>query len=155
MALSDKGAYMQVIGSLMRSPSLLGEGLASSITKDDFDNRFLQSIFISINNLYTNGATSISVVDVDNYLREYDLLAADFKKGNGIQYLQDCEDVVQEGNFEYYCERMKKFSALRALDKMGYDVSTIYNDKILRPLIKTLNKSKSLTKCQLMICLAM
>ena len=133
MALSDKNAYMQVIGSLMKTPALLSEGIANSLIEDDFDTRLLKSIFIAIRNLYTNGAKIVSVVDVDNYLRGYEPLGTYFKSDSGIQYIQDCEDIVQEENFEYYCNRVKKFSALRALTKIGYDVTHIYNDKTNDP----------------------
>lgn len=124
---------MQVIGSLMRNPTLLGEGLASSLTVEDFDSNLLRAVFTSINNLSKNGARTISVIDVDNYLRDYPALGAAFKSGNGIQYLQDCDDVAQEGNFDYYCERVKKFSALRSLSKAGFDVSHIYSDELSDP----------------------
>lgn len=133
MALSDKNAYMQVIGTLMKNPSLLNEGIANSLNEDDFDTRLLKSIYIAIRNLQMNGARIVSVVDVDNYLRGYEPLGTYFKNDNGIQYLQDCEDIVQEENFEYYCVRVKKFSALRALSKIGYDISHIYDEKIIDP----------------------
>jgi len=133
LALSDKNAYMQVIGTLMKNPSLLNEGIANSLNEDDFDTRLLKSIYIAIRNLQMNGARIVSVVDVDNYLRGYEPLGTYFKNDNGIQYLQDCEDIVQEENFEYYCVRVKKFSALRALSKIGYDISHIYDEKIIDP----------------------
>lgn len=124
---------MQVIGTLMKNPSLLNEGIANSLNEDDFDTRLLKSIYIAIRNLQMNGARIVSVVDVDNYLRGYEPLGTYFKNDNGIQYLQDCEDIVQEENFEYYCVRVKKFSALRALSKIGYDISHIYDEKIIDP----------------------
>jgi len=133
LALSDKNAYMQVIGTLMKNPSLLNEGIANSLNEDDFDTRLLKSIYIAIRNLQMNGARIVSVVDIDNYLRGYEPLGTYFKNDNGIQYLQDCEDIVQEENFEYYCVRVKKFSALRALSKIGYDISHIYDEKIIDP----------------------
>lgn len=134
MALSDKNAYMQTIGGLMLSPSLLDEGIANSLTEDDFDTRLLKSIFVAIKNLQTNGAKTIGVVDIDNYLRGYEPLGTYFKNDGGIQYLQDCEDITQEGNFEYYCTRVKKFSALRALKGIGYDISHIYDESVLDPV---------------------
>ena len=133
MALSDKNAYMQVIGSLLTRPSLLDEGIGHALNQDDFDTKLLQTLFISIYNLYKNGAKSLSVIDIDNYLRDYPPLADIFNKQGGIQYLQDATDISLEANFDYYCERVKKFSALRALKAEGIDIDDLYNDKETDP----------------------
>ena len=133
MALSDKNAYMQVIGTLMRAPYLLKEGVGGSLDENDFDTRLLQSIYIAIRNLQDAGAQKVGVIDIDNYLRGYEPLGTYFKNDNGIVYLQDCEEVAQEDNFEYYCTRVKKFSALRSLEKIGYNIAHIYNEKETDP----------------------
>lgn len=130
--LVDKNAYMQVLGSLLKQPALISE-VGLSLTESDFDTRFLKSIFGAIKNLLSGEALSVSIIDIDNYLQQYDVLYAEFQRGNGIQYLQDCEDLAQVSNFKYYRERVRKFSALRALVKAGFNVDSIYKEDINNP----------------------
>lgn len=125
---------MQVIGSLILRPSLLDEGIGHSLAQEDFDTKLLQAIFTAIHNLYKNGAQNISVVEVDTYLRDYPPLAQIFDRQNGITYIQDAVDTAQEANFSYYCERLKKFSALRALEAAGINIDDLYCDNETDPV---------------------
>lgn len=129
MEFVDKYAITQVIGCLIRSPLLYNE-VSQDLSVDDFDSKLTRSIYMAINNLYQQGADKVSVIDIDNYLQSYDGIYANFKNQQGITYLQDCEDVAQLENFDYYFRRVKKFSALRKLHKSGIDVSDIYSDAI-------------------------
>lgn len=124
---------MQVIGSIMKKPALLQEGLAASLKESDFDTKLLKVVFRSIYAL-SKSLEIITVIDVDNYVKEYPILEQEFINNNGVQFLQDCEDIAQEGNFHYYCERVKKFSALRVLKARGVDISFIYDDRITDPI---------------------
>ena len=125
--LVDKNAIMQVIGCLIRNPLLFSE-VGNNLNIDDFDNNLTKSIFNAIYNLYQLGADKVNVVDIDNYLQQYGGVYSNFQKENGIVYLQDCYELAQVENFQYYFNRLKKFSALRKLNKSGIDVSDIYDD---------------------------
>lgn len=127
-SLSDKNAIMQIIGSLMKSPFLLYDS-KYIFTKKDFDTPLARNIYIAITNMvFDNKLESINIVDIDNYFQQNEASYENFKKQNGIQYLNDCMEVNNLNNFDYYYNRMKKLSALRALKSDGFDISRIYNE---------------------------
>lgn len=131
--LSDKNAILQVIGSLMKKPSLLSEKDKYNLQPSDFESRFERYIFIAILNSYTNGAQSLSEIDIDNYLMEHKDQYLLFQQNNGISYLQDALDMSAPENFEYYYNRIKKFNCLKDLKKSGFDISEFYEENELNP----------------------
>ncbi len=133
-AIYDKNAIMQVIGSLLHNPMLFIEIGNKGLTEEDFDTKLTKSIFYSIYNLYVLGADRITIIDVDNYLKSYEVLYNNFTKKSGLSYLNDCYELAQIDNFQYYYNRVKKFSALNALLKQGFDISEIYNENEENPI---------------------
>lgn len=131
--LSDKNAVLQVIGSLMKKPSLLSEKDKYNLQPNDFESRFERYIFIAILNSYNNGAQTLSEIDIDNYLMEHKDQYLLFQQNNGISYLQDALDMSTPENFEYYYNRIKKFNCLRDLKKSGFDISEFYEENELNP----------------------
>lgn len=131
--LSDKNAILQVIGSLMKKPSLLSEKDKYNLQPSDFESRFERYIFIAILNSYTNGAQTLSEIDIDNYLMEHKDQYLLFQQNNGISYLQDALDMSTPENFEYYYNRIKKFNCLKDLKKSGFDISEFYEENELNP----------------------
>jgi replicative DNA helicase len=109
----------------------MGEIAKYALIPEDFNDKFTRSIFSAIHNLFQTGATTITPVDIDNYLSNYDLLFKEFEKNGGINYLQDCEDLSQTENFDYYYNRVKKLSALRRLKESGFNISKVYPDNII------------------------
>lgn len=128
--LTDKNSIIQIFGSLMKNPLLLAETDKYILSLEDFSNSFEKYIFSAIYNLYQMGAQKISVIDIDSYLENHEVSYEIFKKNNGIEYLNDCEDLSQLDNFKYYYTRLKKINVLRDLQKMGYDTSKIYSEDI-------------------------
>ena len=131
--LSDKNAVLQVIGSLMKKPSLLSEKDKYNLQPSDFESRFERYIFIAILNSYNNGAQTLSEIDIDNYLMEHKDQYLLFQQNNGISYLQDALDMSTPENFEYYYNRIKKFNCLKDLKKSGFDISEFYEENELNP----------------------
>lgn len=126
--LYDTSAIMYVLGCLIKKPQLLAEIDKIKLTKDDFDDKFTKSIFLAIYNLYLNGANSISPVDIEAYLSQNSAAHKIFKDNSGFNYLNDAEDFVSVDNFQYYYNRVKKFSALRDLDISGYSIKKVYDE---------------------------
>ena len=81
--------------------------------------------------LETSG--KVTVVDVDNYLKGHPAIYSDFVKNNGIEYLQDAEDFGVLENFSYYYTTLKKYNAIKDLQKEGFDTSDIYPTDMLDP----------------------
>lgn len=130
-ALTDKNAILQVIGCLIKAPVLLADS-KYIITKKDFDVPLANMVFQVINNLFSNyRMNEISIVDIDNYLQQMEGAYDNFKKQNGIQYLNDCIELSNLNSFDFYYNRMKKFSALRALKKDGFNIRNFYDEEEL------------------------
>lgn len=148
--LTDKNAILQVLGCLMKKPSLLSEKDKYSLVPNDFDTKFERYIFIAILNLYSGGAQEINEIDVDNYLMTHQDQYTIFQKQKGVDYLQDALDMCSLDNFEYYYNRIKKFNCLRDLKKAGYDISRFYEENELNPRQFEINeKFETLTTRQI------
>lgn len=127
----DKNTILQIFGSLMKNPMLLAEVDKYSLTPQDFSTNFEKYIFAAINNLYQNGAERISVVDIDNYLVGHETVYGVFTENNGIEYLNDAEDLATLENFNYYYNKLKKHNAIRDLKLMGFNTNKIYPENML------------------------
>ena len=127
-ALSDKNAIMQIIGCLLKNPMILTD-TKYILTKNDFDLPLAKNIFHAISNLFQQyKVENISIVDIDNYFQKTEAGYDNFKKQNGLQYLNDCLEISNLSSFDFYYDRLKKMSALRALKNYGFDISKIYNE---------------------------
>lgn len=125
----DEQIILQIFGGILKKPSILTEVDVYRLDTTDFYTHFQKILFAALANMVSNGLQRISVADVDTYLQEHGDAYQVFTKNNGIEYLQDAEELSDEDNFEYYYKKLKKFNALRDLQKMGYDTSSIYPEK--------------------------
>lgn len=128
-ALSDPNAILQVIGCLIKNPIILAD-TKYILTEKDFDLPLAATIYIAIRNLFSNyRMEQMSIIDIDNYLQSNEGVYLNFKKQNGLQYLNDCIELSNINGFDYYYQRIKKLSALRTLKADGFDISAIYDEK--------------------------
>lgn len=127
--INDKGAIIQVIGSLMKNPLLLANP-KYSLNPNDFRVKTEKYIFSAIYNLFASGVEKISEVDVDTYLQNHEGIYQNFTQNNGIEYLQDCLEISEENNFDYYYTRMKKCNLLNDLQGYGFEIKDIYPDML-------------------------
>ena len=127
----EKNTILQIIGSLMKKPILLAEVDKYRLSPQDFQSSFEKYIFAAISNLYNNGAERISAIDIDNYLHSHDGIYKIFISNNGIEYLNDAEDLAKIENFNYYYTKLKKYNAIRDLKISGFDTSKIYPENLL------------------------
>lgn len=134
----DKMAIMQVLGCILKNPLLLADSSKYELTKDDFPEKFHKIIFAAIYNLYEDGTEIINEVNIDGFLREYDIQYTIFNENDGIEYLYRIKELAEESNFDYYYKRLKKFSLIREMDGLGFDIKEIYNDEIFDPKEKEL-----------------
>ena len=124
--LSDKVAYLQVLGNLMNHPDLLSD-INRPITKADFNTEPLyEIIFVSISNLFLSGVKIIDEVVLDQYImakKEW----AEYYKDNGLDYIVSCRDLCEAENYEYWYHRLRKFSLLRYYEDHNIDTRFIYD----------------------------
>lgn len=128
--IRDKSVILQIFGSLMKEPLLLSD-TKYLITPNDFNGGFEKCIFGAIYNLAMQGAQRITSVDIDSYLQPHEGIYQNFIKQNGIEYLQDCEEISSTANFDYYYNKFKKYNLLNDFIKSGFDIKGLYPEDIL------------------------
>lgn len=141
----DKGLTLQIFGSLMKKPDFLSNSDKYFLMPDDFSTIFERNIFTAIFNLYQNGATRLTTVDIDNYIKAVPGAYTSFERENGIEYLEDCEELSHPENFDYYYTKLKKLNCLRDLNKLGYSTKSIYSTEISEEAKKINDRFETLT----------
>ena len=122
----DIPSIMQVIGNIYNNPNLL-DNEKYTFYEEDFPQSFHRIIFGSIYNLHMMGAKEITITAIEDYLYNRPESYGVYESNKGRDYLQKLGDEVQLSTFDYYYNRMKKMSLLRAYETMGMDLSWIYD----------------------------
>lgn len=123
----DTTSILQVIGCVYNDPSLLDQTEKYTITEEDFPNSFHKVVFGAIYNIYFLGASKINLKNVLDFLAQHPKSEAIFKKEKGEEWLVQAADNATASAFDYYYNRLKKMSLLRAFDNNGIDVSRFYD----------------------------
>lgn len=146
--LSDQSASLYVLSSLMRNPLLLEEEKYSFV-QEDFTQPIQQIFFTAIYNMAKNGIEEITPENIDLYLKSFKTKYEYYEQNKGYTLLLDIFKLAGEkdGNqFDYYYNRLKKFSILRDLSRSGFDTTNFYDtnqDFLNRDLEdEKLNKTK-------------
>ena len=140
---NDLTATIQVIGCVFNNPQLLENTDKYLITDLDFPNEFHRIIFGAIYKLYELGSQQISLENIIDFLSSRPKSEAIFKAQKGEEWLLKASDNALSSSFDYYYNRMKKMSLLRAYDNIGVDVSDIYHpDNILDTKRKQLQEEQ-------------
>lgn len=127
----DLSATIQVIGCIYQNPSLL-DNENYFFHEDDFTEEFHKILFGSIYNLHALGAKEVSINTIEDYLKDRPQSLAIYKSHKGAEYLQKISENIQLSTFDYYYQKMKKMTLLRMYDKVGMDLSWLYDiDNIL------------------------
>ena len=127
--LFDKNASLYVLSCLMRKPLLLQDDRYAFV-KTDFNVPLHQMVFFAIYNMAQSGVEKISPQDVDLYLKQYGAQYEFYKKEKGYEFVLQCFQTSEgsdEHQFEYYYNRLKKFSMLRDLEEIGINTSDFYD----------------------------
>ena len=129
---TDIPSSMQVLACLYRQPDLL-DNERYFFRPDDFTESFHRILFTSINNLFELGANQITAVEIRQYLEGRPKQLAVYDTNKGDEYLQKLYNDAQLSAFEYYYNRVKKFTLLRAYNEgLGMDLKFLYDvDNIL------------------------
>jgi len=102
------------------------------ITEDDFEDKFHQIVFGAIYKLHEAGAERISIEAINDFLKSRPTSDVVYQKNKGEEWLIKAADVAMNSTFDYYYNRLKKMTLLRAYNNYGIDVSYIYDpDNIL------------------------
>ena len=123
----DTAATIQVIGSVFNNPQLLDITDRYIVTDEDFANEFHKVVFGAIYKLHELGAEEITLKSISDFLAARPKSEAIFKTYKGEEWLIKAAENSVSTAFDYYYQRLKKFSLLRAYDNIGMDVSDIYD----------------------------
>ena len=149
----ERNIIQQVLGTLMVNPIILNDTDKYNLEVSDFPNQLDRFIFSAIYNLYVGGAERIHTIDIDNYLQSNPLARELLEKENGIQFLQDCEQIAEQYNFSYYYSKLKKLNLIKDLQKKGYDTSKIYCEDVLdNDYLKINDKFELMTTTDIINC---
>ena len=139
----DVSSCMQVIGDVFMEPSLLDLTDKYTITDEDFPNQFHKIAFGAIFKLHELGADKITLGTIADFLASRPKSDAIFKKEKGEEWILKASENAIPNAFDYYYNRLKKFSLLRAYDSYGIDVTDIYDpDDILDVKRKQLQEDR-------------
>lgn len=122
----DPAAITQIIGCVFNDASILDETDKYIIHEEDFVEDFHKIVFGSIYNIHLTGS-QVNIDAIIDYLANRPKYDAIFKQNKGIEYLAEASQIARSETFNYYYNRLKKFSLLRAYDNFGLDVSYLYD----------------------------
>ena len=127
----DTSSIVQVIGCVFKTPQLLDYVDKYTVTEEDFPDQFHKIVFGTIFKLHELGAEKITLNSVLDYLAARPKSEAVFIKQKGEEWLIKAAENAETSSFDYYYNRMKKMTLLRAFDSFGFDVSDIYDPDAL------------------------
>ena len=127
----DIPATIQIIGNIYNNSNLL-DNEKYKFYEEDFTEEFHRILFGSIYNLHNLGAKDITINSIEDYLNQRPKSYAIYQTNKGREYLEKISEIVQLSTFEYYYQRVKKMTLLRMYEKVGMDMSWLYDpDNIL------------------------
>lgn len=136
----DPSAVTQVIGCVYSNLSILDND-EYSFSEEDFPDEFYKIIFGCFIRLRELGAESVSLENINDYLAERPKALGVYKANRGNDYLTKVAELAQPSAFNYYYHRLKRMSLLRAYDRVGIDVSFLYDpDNILDSAKRTIQE---------------
>lgn len=120
--LDEKDITLQIFGSLLKDSTILDKTDKYHLSIGDFSTAFERKLFGIIANLHAQGARSIGIIDIENFLRGTASSYQVWEREHGTEYLQDAEDFAQLENFDYYYQKLKKINVLKSLKKAGHNI---------------------------------
>lgn len=128
----DTTAIMQVIGNVFNNPQLLDFTDKYTVNDEDFPDQFHKIAFGAIYKLHELGVQKITLNAIADFLAARPKSEAVFKQQKGEEWLLKVAENCTPNAFDYYYDRLKKFTLLRAYDAYGISVNDIYDpDDIL------------------------
>ena len=118
---------VQVIGCIFKNPKLLERDDKYKFNEQDFYDEFHQLVFGCMYNLWQLGAKEITLPAIEDYLTQRPKALAIYKTNKGPEFILKAAEIANANTFDYYYNRMKKMSLLRAYEEMGMDLTWLYN----------------------------
>ena len=93
-------------------------------------NKFHQILYISIYNLACNGYHTISIMDLNEFLKSYESQYSVYLDNNGDSYIETIVELTDLENFEGYYKEFRKLACLTVYKQNGFDVTKFWNEEI-------------------------
>ena len=120
----------RLLACLVQNPTLcLDEKY--KLDKNEFAiNKFHQIIYVSIYNLACNGYKTISIMDLNEFLKPYEAQYNVYLDNNGDSYIATIIELTDADNFDGYYKEFRKLSCLTVYKENGFDISKFWNEEI-------------------------
>ena len=138
----DIPSIIQVIGCVFKTPQLLDYTDKYVITDEDFPDQFHKIVFGTIFKLHELGAEKISLNSIGDYLSSRPASEKIYIKEKGDEWLSKAVENAESASFDYYYDRLKKMTLLRAYSAYGINVDDIYDPDMLDPKKRQLQEDQ-------------
>ena len=138
----DIPSIIQVIGCVFKTPQLLDYTDKYVITDEDFPDQFHKIVFGTIFKLHELGAEKISLNSIGDYLSSRPASEKIYIKEKGDEWLSKAVENAESASFDYYYDRLKKMTLLRAYSSYGINVDDIYDPDMLDPKKRQLQEDQ-------------
>lgn len=118
----------RVLGALIQDTNLCLNS-KYPIEKEDFECvQFHKILFSTIYNLAIKGVKIVTLIDMEEFLKPYDIQYNICKDNNFEDYLTTIIELGNKDNYEYYYNELRKYSCLREYKEQGFDITEIYDE---------------------------
>lgn len=116
-----------MLGGILKYPEVLLRG-EYKIEQSDFPETIDNILFTSVVELLRSDVTEITPITIDNFLSTRPIQYKVFQDNGGARMVEKIIKYTQDESFEYWHGIMRKFSLLRNLNEMGFDITPFYNE---------------------------
>lgn len=123
----DIPCIVQILGNIYKNPNLLSNDDKYIFREEDFPSSFQRIIFGCLYNLYQLGTKQYTLEAINDYLSTRPKAQSEYKINKGDEYLLKCAEIANPATMDYYYNRLKKMTLLRAYSDLGMDLSWLYD----------------------------
>ena len=130
----------RLLGCYLQRPELTLDS-KYPLDKDEWTILFQKILYATIYNLALNGCKSVSIIDIDEFVKPYQSEYNVLEDNNFEDYITTVIELTDVDNFEYYYTEFRKFSCLNAYKEKGFDIKKFYDeDKNEESQLENLNQ---------------
>lgn len=130
----------RLLGCYLQRPELTLDS-KYPLDKDEWTILFQKILYATIYNLALNGCKSVSIMDIDEFVKPYQSEYNVLQDNNFEDYIATVIELTDVDNFEYYYTEFRKFSCLNAYKEKGFDIKKFYDeDKSEESQLENLNQ---------------
>lgn len=120
-----------LLGVLCHKPSLILDTRYPLKVKDFECNLFQKIIFGVIHNLALKGAKNVGIIEISEFLDNYQTQKEIFNDNDGAQYLETIIELTEDKieNIELYWVNVRKHTLIREYKEKGFSIDWIWNDE--------------------------